>query len=420
MAGYTARGALGVWGCARGAAGGRPIQPFTRPRHAWPLTPPATDPPIPPPTHTDHPRKPPQDAGGQPYDLAAVTAAGGQAGGNPLYGTRYAFLPRGSDGLFRLLSQADAIIDESYYAVGVPSLANVSRSLGYNGEKDAAAGVPAFKAGAIYRWARSGGGGAPWRRGALRRRAFAAQAGDEPPPRKTRMKARSPLPSSPPALPQPLSWDGELSPTGSSGWLEMAVARPDWVLMDLARALTPQVLVRGAGARQRAGWACWAGVLAGRRGGLQARGLGYSTGRAGGPAAFAWREGVDSTSPALAPRPPPQVDPLNITNHLANKGPAGTVRDRRPQLLLWRARRPAGSEGVLECAALAAFAPLSLQSHPSKAAPPKPPLQSHPSKAAPSKHPSKTPLQTIPPKHPQTTPPKTPLQANPPTPNPPP
>ena len=57
-------------------------------------------------------------------------------------------------------------------------------------------------------------------------------------------------------------WDGEQSPTGSSGWLEMAVARPDWVLMDLARAITPSVL----------------------------------------------------------------TDALNMTNHIADMGPAGTVR----------------------------------------------------------------------------------------------
>jgi hypothetical protein len=59
-------------------------------------------------------------------------------------------------------------------------------------------------------------------------------------------------------------WDGEQSPTGSSGWLERAVARPDHVLMDLARVLAPAVL----------------------------------------------------------------TDALNVTNHLANSGPAGTVRAR--------------------------------------------------------------------------------------------
>ena len=69
---------------------------------------------------------------------------------------------------------------------------------------------------------------------------------------------------SPRSIPNP-RWDGEQSPTGSSSWLEMAVARPDWVLMDLARAITPAVL----------------------------------------------------------------SDVLNVTNNIANKGPAGTVRGGR-------------------------------------------------------------------------------------------
>ena len=44
-----------------------------------------------------------------------------------------------------------------------------------------------------------------------------------------------------------LSPDGELSLGGVSGWQESAAARPDWLLMDLARALHPDAFGTGDG-----------------------------------------------------------------------------------------------------------------------------------------------------------------------------
>ena len=88
----------------------------------------------------------------------------------------------------RVLAGVDAIIDETYYASGVPSPADVAASLGFASLAAARDAVPALEAGAVYRW------------------------------------------------------DGERAAGegGASGWFEAAVARPDWVLADLARALTPE------------------------------------------------------------------------------------------------------------------------------------------------------------------------------------
>ena len=152
------------------------------------------------------PQREPQDAGAVPLDKLAV-AKFGRFYSDATYGTEYAWFPKGDGGLFTVLGGVDAIIDETFY-VGVPGLKNVSASLGFGSVAAARSSLQAFENGDVFRW------------------------------------------------------DGEQSPTGSSGWLEMAVARPDWVLMDLARAFTPAVL----------------------------------------------------------------SDALNITNNIANKGPAGTVR----------------------------------------------------------------------------------------------
>jgi hypothetical protein len=92
-----------------------------------------------------------------PFDRASLEAAGAVFASNPTYGTQYAFFPKGSPGIARALGGADMIIDETYY-VGVPGLANISASLGFESPEDAAAAVPALAAGNIYRW--EGGSGA--------------------------------------------------------------------------------------------------------------------------------------------------------------------------------------------------------------------------------------------------------------------
>ncbi len=71
---------------------------------------------------------------------------------NPQYGTQYVFVPRASDARYAILSEADAIIDETYY-VGIPSLANISSSLGYGTLGEAVRGLKAFKNGDVYRCA---------------------------------------------------------------------------------------------------------------------------------------------------------------------------------------------------------------------------------------------------------------------------
>jgi hypothetical protein len=91
-----------------------------------------------------------------PFGRAALESAGGVYSSNPLYGTQLAFFPKGSDGIYKILSEADMIIDETYW-VGIPSLANISRSLGFGSVEDAQASVPAFQSGNIFRWVVCGG-----------------------------------------------------------------------------------------------------------------------------------------------------------------------------------------------------------------------------------------------------------------------
>ncbi|KAI8471552.1 MAG: hypothetical protein J3K34DRAFT_231734 [Monoraphidium minutum] len=128
-----------------------------------------------------------KDAGGIPFNRSRVESMGGVFSTNPLLGVSYVFVPKTADGLQALLKEADMIIDETYH-IGIPSLASIAKAFGLRNLGDAQAGLPAFQNQQVYRW------------------------------------------------------DGEQSPTGSSSWFEMAVARPDWVLMDLARAITPAVL----------------------------------------------------------------------------------------------------------------------------------------------------------------------------------
>ncbi|KAI8474512.1 MAG: hypothetical protein J3K34DRAFT_518046 [Monoraphidium minutum] len=142
-----------------------------------------------------------QDAGGAPFTRAELEAAGAVLSVDALYGTRAAFLPRGAAGLRTLLAQADVIVDETFYA-STPAPANVSASLGFATPAAAAAAVPAIADERVFRRARARG-------------------------------AR---------------WDGHQSQSGSNGWFEMAVARPDWVLMDLARAIAPSTLAGANGA----------------------------------------------------------------------------------------------------------------------------------------------------------------------------
>lgn len=161
---------------------------------------------------TAPPKPKKQDAGAAPLARDFLERFGRRYT-DATYGTDYVFVPKSDAGaLHAALAEADAIIDETAYAgAELPGLANVSASLGFSSLAAARGAAKAFKSGSVYRW------------------------------------------------------DGERSPTGGSGWLERAVARPDWVLMDLARAFTPAV----------------------------------------------------------------RSDALNVTNNAADKGPAGTVRGGR-------------------------------------------------------------------------------------------
>ena len=53
----------------------------------------------------DRPQSPWQDAGGETFNRSHLEAAGGAYGGNPLYGTQYVYVQRGSDALYKLLGE---------------------------------------------------------------------------------------------------------------------------------------------------------------------------------------------------------------------------------------------------------------------------------------------------------------------------
>jgi hypothetical protein len=122
-----------------------------------------------------------QDAGGIPFTRSALEAAGGAYSSNMMYGTQYMFFPKGSDGIYKILSEADMLIDETYW-VGIPSLANISRSLGFGSVDDAQAAVPAFANGNIFRCG--------WRRLFEERLGFGFQAPSAAGPRKFQQAGR--------------------------------------------------------------------------------------------------------------------------------------------------------------------------------------------------------------------------------------
>ncbi|GBF99797.1 hypothetical protein Rsub_12237 [Raphidocelis subcapitata] len=136
-----------------------------------------------------------EDAGGAPFDRAALEAAGAALSSDPTFGTAAAFLPLGGDGLAALLAQAAVVIDETYHPAP-PAPGAVAASLGFASLPAAAAAVPAFGRGAVFRL------------------------------------------------------EGEASPAGGSGWFEGAVARPDWVLADLVRAVNPETAAANSLASQ--------------------------------------------------------------------------------------------------------------------------------------------------------------------------
>jgi hypothetical protein len=82
--------------------------------------------------------------------------AGGVYSTNPTYGTRFAFVPKGHDAIYRILAQADMLIDETYY-VGIPSIKNITSGLGFATVAQAMKAVPAIGTGDIFRWGFGGG-----------------------------------------------------------------------------------------------------------------------------------------------------------------------------------------------------------------------------------------------------------------------